>query len=178
MHIVHEEKEERLEKKTRGIAFIHPHNQHICVVYILIFCQGLHILISIKRAKMQNHSLMQMKVHFNKCVTRLYNLRTHTHNAWMNRMHMARRHIWLCRTEPLLYSLFILMRVCLCSAWFELTCSISRHRAFIIRKKNYATLHRSIYKLSYSGGGGERYYVYFCLFHLLYVPIQKVFMTV
>lgn len=70
-----------IEEKTRGIAFIHSHSQHICMAYILIFCQGLHILISIKR-KMQNHNLMQMKARFNEYLTRLYNLHAvHTASA-------------------------------------------------------------------------------------------------
>lgn len=75
----------------------------------------------------KSHNLMQMKAHFNKYVTRLYNLYI---------MHIVYTFCYV--KEALMFSLFLYLYVyvcaCLWSAWFELTCSISRHCAFIIRK--------------------------------------------
>lgn len=62
-------------------------------------------------------------------------------------------------------------RLCLCGAWLELTCSISRHRAFIIRKK---IMLLCIDAHSGVGSVGER----FCPFHSVYAQIRKVNMTV
>lgn len=55
---VHEKRKRDKNKDMRTIALIHSHSQHVCMAHILIFCQGLHILISIKRnnAKSQSYA--------------------------------------------------------------------------------------------------------------------------